>query len=118
MSEYWLFFVIAFVAGCFVPKMIVRSGNKIPDFLNPCQSAAPAQLRSIADVVGQDPAPAYKATVASRRPLVECYDWFVQAGSGLIEPTSGDLRLARAIKPHLDNLVSGKVPGPSVDDLK
>ena len=120
MTESFVFWIlVALAVGAFIPKLIVRSGNKIPDFLNPCTGAKPAQESAASPLSqGADPAPAYAATAASRRPLAECYDWFVRAGAGLIEPTAGDLRLAKAIKPHLDNLVGGKVSSPSLSDLE
>lgn len=90
--EVWM--ALAAAAGAAVPKLMSKMGWKVPDWLRP------------------DPAPKKPATPTSPdeadRPLVAAYDWAVQAGAGVIKPDEADLRLIKAMKPHLDILLAPK----------
>lgn len=108
----WFWLLVALGAGAMLPKLLLRQGVKVPEFILPDRA-------DDGPTTAAEPAAALKATSASRRPLLDCYDWFVRASSGLIEPSAGDLRLARAIKPHLDNLVAGgATPGLTLPSLE
>lgn len=110
--------VILVGLGAFIPKILSRLKIQVPAVLmpDPVDPAVPSMLPQ--DQAQPAPAPASRAAkVSPQRPLVACYEWFVSAGAGLIEPTSADLRLAKAIKPHLDTLVTAKPEAPSLSAL-